>query len=166
MSFLKRLFGGSGPSEPPEFRTLVEQSMNELQLKTQAHDNIWHIGQVNWNVEQEAGTIVFTSPDGVTATCPVQIIGTFNTEDSTWMWGWDHPAVLPPLQGHAKRLRMYGQEHGIARLTTRTLRSSEEEAWEFAALACKLCGAEGAYRGPVGSAMVFMTFGKVKLSKS
>jgi len=166
MGFLQRLFGGRGSSEPPEFRALIEQSMNELRLKTEAHNGTWQLGQADWSVQQETGRIVFKSPDGITATCPAQIIGTFDTEDSTWMWGWDHPSVLPPLQAHAKRLRMYGQEHGISRLTTQTLQSSEEEAWEFAALACKLCGAQGAYRGPAGSAMVFMTFGEVKLSKS
>ena len=42
---------------------------------------------------------------------------------------------------------------------------SEDEAWEFTALACQLCRAQGAYRGPAGTALVYMTFGEVTLSK-
>src|SRR5207248_2522456 len=111
------------------------------------------------------GKIVFDY-EGVSAAAPVQIVGTFTSEDSTWLWGWDHPSVVPALQEHARRVREYGEEHGISRLTTRKLACSENEAWEFAALACKLCGAQGAYRGPVGTAYVFMTFAEVTLTRS
>jgi len=34
----------------------------------------------------------------------------------------------------------------------------------MAALACKLCEAQGVYRGPAGTAFVFMTFGTVELN--
>ncbi len=103
--------------------------------------------------------------DGLTATCPVQIIGTYNTEDGSWLWGWDHPAVRPDLQEHAKLVRDYGKRNGIERLTTQKIECKETEAWEFAALACKLCDAQGAYRGPADPTLVFMTFSEVKLSK-
>ena len=57
-----------------------------------------------------------------------------------------------------------GEEHGIAALTTRKLECDEAEAWEFTALACKLCDAQGGYRGPAGSTLIFMTFDDVQLS--
>lgn len=152
-------------AKPTDFDKLIAQGMAELRLKTQAHDAAWHLGEAEWSVDQDQGQIVFDHK-GITATAPVQIIGTFNSEDSTWLWGWDHPSVVPALQEHARRLREYGKQHGIKRLTTRKLASSESEAWEFVAVACKLCGAQGAYRGPAGSASVFMTFGDVTLSKS
>ncbi|MEZ5950997.1 MAG: hypothetical protein R3C12_17650 [Planctomycetaceae bacterium] len=150
---------------PTDFDKLTAQAMEELRLKTQAHDAAWHLGEAQWSVDQDQGQIVFDH-QGITATAPVQIVGTFNSEDSTWLWGWDHPSVVPALQEHAKRLCEYGKQNGIERLTTRKLASSENEAWEFAALACKLCRAQSAYRGPSGSAIVFMTFGDVSLSKS
>ncbi len=151
--------------EPTGFAKLIAQSMEELRLKTRLHDETWHLGDADWSVDQDQGQIVFDH-QGITATAPVQIVGTFSNEDSTWLWGWDHPAVVPALQQHARRVREYGEEHGISQLTTRKLACSEDEAWEFAALACKLCGAQGAYRGPAGTALVFMTFGDVKLTQS
>jgi Family of unknown function (DUF6882) len=152
--------------EGPDFPTLLAQSMEELRLKTAAHVGIWHLGEADWDVDQSAGQIVFTAPGGLTATCPVQIIGTYNTADGTWLWGWDHPSVEPALQEHARRVREYGERHRINKLTTQKLRCSEDEAWEFTALACKLGDAQGGYRGSMGPTLVFMTFGEVSLSKT
>jgi hypothetical protein len=149
-----------------DFPTLLAQSMAELRIKTEAHDGTWHLGEAAWSVDQEVGQIVFSAPGGITATCPVQIIGTYNTADGTWLWGWDHPSVDPALQEDARRVREYGERHGIAKLTTQKLRCSESDAWEFTALACKLGNGQGGYRGPAGPTLVFMTFGNVSLSKS
>jgi hypothetical protein len=165
MSILDGFFGKGKPDASDGFRTLLAQSMEELRLKTAAHDSTWHLGRAAWAVDQEAGTIVFTSPDGITATCSAQIVGTYNTADSTWLWGWDHPSVALPLREHARKVKDYGEKHGINRLTTRKLNCTEEEAWELAALACKLGGAQGAYRGPAGPTRVFVTFDNVRLSK-
>lgn len=167
MGFLDRFFGGRlrWASEPTEFRQLMERAVADLQAKTAGHDGVWHLSEASWSVDMDERTIVFTSPKGIQVTAPVQIIGTYNTEDSTWLWGWDHPSVDPPLAQHAKRLLAYGQEHKIAQLTTRTLTCSEEDCWKLTALACLLCDAQGGYRGPAGTTMVFMTFGTPQLSK-
>jgi hypothetical protein len=42
----------------------------------------------------------------------------------------------------------------------------EEQCWELTALANMLAEGQGAYRGPAGTAGVFMTFGQVELSKA
>jgi hypothetical protein len=152
-------------SADDEFRALVERSMEELRLKTEAHARGWGLGTMDrWDLDQTDGRLVFTGKK-VTATAPAQIIGTYSTQSDTWLWGWDHPSVQPPLQEHARRVREYGERHGIAALTTRKLECTEDDAWGFTAVACHLCGAQGAYRGPAGPALVFMTFGEVTLSK-
>ncbi|MFN6530065.1 DUF6882 domain-containing protein [Nostoc sp. ChiSLP03a] len=144
---------------------LVEQSMEELRLKTEAHNSAWRLGDSSWDIDQGTGTVVFTRPDGIAARCSVQIIGTYNITDSSWLWGWNHPSVVSELQSHARLLRNYGEEHGIESLTTQKLSCTENQAWEFTALACKLCEAEGAYRCPTGSTLVFITFDRVTLSR-
>jgi hypothetical protein len=156
------------PDNSPEldFDTLVEQGMEELRLKTEAHDGVWHLSEADWDLDQDAGTIVFTSPKGITATCPVQIIVTYNTKNNTFMWGWDHPSVDPSLQRLAKLARAYGEKHGIDILTSQTLECTEEGAWQMTAFACKLADAQGAYRGPSGPTYVYVTFGTPGLVKS
>lgn len=154
----------SKPAGGTEFRALLDRCMEELRLKTEAHAAGWGLGTTDrWDLDQEDGRLVFTGKK-VVATAPAQIIGTYSTESGTFLWAWDHPSVLEPLQEHARRVREYGEQHGIAALTTRKLACEELEAWEFTALACHLCGAQGAYRGPAGPALVFMTFGEVTLS--
>ncbi|MBC7815313.1 MAG: hypothetical protein IAG10_00270 [Planctomycetaceae bacterium] len=167
MGLIQRLFGKQKPKEPAEYQSLLEQSMEELRLKTAAHDGLWHLSDAkNWSVDQDVGQIVFSLPKGMKAICDVQIIGTYNTDDETWLWGWDHPAVQKPLQDHAWMVKRYGDSHAISRLTTKKLACTEDEAWEFTALACKLAEAQGAYRGPSGPTLVFMTFGQPSLEKS
>jgi hypothetical protein len=150
-----------------EFQQLLDDSMDELQLKTEAHLNVWGFGSFErWDVDQDTGELIFSNADGTKAVAPMQIIGTYNTTDGTWLWAWDNPSVVDSLKSHALKVRDYGEQHNIAALTERKWVGSEEDAWAMAALATKLCEAQGAYRGPAGSTYVFMTFGQVKLSKS
>ena len=150
----------------PEFERLVEQSMEELRLKTAAHDGAWDLAKADWAVDQNAGTLTFTSPKGIVATCSTQIIATRNSLDGSFMWGWDHPSVPEPLQQHATVVREYGEQHGYKWLTTQIIQCPEDKAWQLVALACKLNDAQGAYRGPTGDTTVFMTFDDVSLTKA
>jgi hypothetical protein len=168
MGVFDRIFANKAQptGDPPELRRQIEKAMNGLSAATTAHDATLHLGQAAWDVDQDTGRIAFTTPQGTRAEAPVQIIGTYNTEDGSWLWGWDHPSVAPALAEHAKKVLAYGREHGFTKLTTRKLQCTEEECWELTALAYFLCSANGAYRGPSGAARVFMTFGELRLSKA
>lgn len=156
-----------GPADPPALRHEIEKAMNGLRAVTAVHDGMWHLGEADWSLDQDVGNLVFTTSKGVQAVAPAQIIATYNTEEGTWLWGWDHPSVLPALAKDAKKMLAYGQQHGYAKLTTRKIQITEDEAWELTALAFLVCGANGAYRGPAGTSLaVFMTFGEVQLSKA
>ncbi len=146
-----------------DFQTLLVQSIAELHIRTEMHDNAWGLGECNWNVDQEQQKIIFTHPNGRKVTCTVQIIGTYNTLDQTWLWAWGNTSVLPTLQRCAQVVRNYGITHAVDRLTTRKFPATEREAWELTAFACKLCNAQGAYRGPAGATLVFMIFDAVSL---
>lgn len=164
MGLLNALFG---PAKPPEHYTfLLKQSLEGLKLAQQAHEGAWRISECAGQVDQARGTIVFTRQDGSPqAEAPVQIIGSYLTSDGSWLWSWDNPSIPPALQLHAQRVYDYGKEFGIADLITGKLRATEDQAWLWTALAFKLNGAQGAYRGPNGPAFVHMTFGTVTLHK-
>ena len=143
----------------------MARAVEDLRLKTASFDVLFKIGEASWALDQGTGIIKFTSPDGVVATAPAQIIGTFNTEDRTWLWAWDNPTIDEKLRVHSARVRAYGERHKIEEFTTRKFRTTEERAWELTALACRLGEYQGAYRGPDGVARVFITFGDVELKK-
>ncbi len=166
--FVRPDLGGNkeASTDASEFRQLIEKSMNHLQTLTASHDGLWNISEASWAVDLDDGIITFDSPNGMHVEAPVQIIGTYNTNDGTWLWGWDHPSVGPPLDQHSQQMLEYGSKHGISDLTSRKVQCTVERCWEFAAVACLLANAQGVYRGPSGSTLIFMTFGEVKLSKS
>jgi hypothetical protein len=165
MGFFNRVFSG-GPKDPPALRQQVEKAMSGLKCAMTAHDQTWHIGDAAWSLDQDVGNLIFSLPQGTEAIAPAQIIGTYNISDGTWLWGWQNPSIDPSLLRDAKKLYAYGKQHDYEKLTERKLKCSENEAWELTALAYMICGANGAYRGPAGTALVFMTFGEVKLSKA
>jgi uncharacterized protein DUF6882 len=150
---------------PCDFATLQKLSIEELQLKTEAH-KAWGLDKIlRWDFKQSSGELELLLPEGMKAVSPAQIIGTYNSEDHTWLWAWANPSVEEKLQADARQLLKYGEEHHIDRLTKRKWVGTEEDAWAMAALAVKLCGKQGAYRGPSGATKVFMVFGEVTLTK-
>lgn len=154
-----------GAATSKEFQELLDASVKELQVKTAAHES-WGLGKFErWNVDQDAGTLVFSNADGTQATTTAQIIGSFSTSDDSWLWAWDNPSVDDKLKTDALTVKAYGEKHGIERLTTRKWSGTEEDAWAMAALAAKLCGSEGVYRTPTGKVYVFITFRDIKISK-
>jgi len=155
---------GNG-GETPEFKALLEKSMAELRAKTTGHQAGWGFGKANqWSLDMSQGDLVFTFDHGVVATCPAQIVGSLDSADGSWLWGWANPSIPDSLKRDALKVREYGQREKIARLTSEEWFGTEQDAWSMAALACKLCDGQGVYRGPAGSALVFISFGKVVLS--
>lgn len=164
----------SSPAVPPppppvplsaEFQQLLETSIAELQAKNEANKS-WGLGSFDqWDLDQEVGDLIFKSDGGTTATTPAQIIGSFSTNDNTWLWAWDNPSIVEGMKRDALKVKDYGQQHNIEKLTLRKWSGTEEDAWAMAALAVKITGAQGAYRGPSKNSYVYFTFGEVKVSK-
>jgi hypothetical protein len=147
-----------------DFEALLRASMEELLLKTQYHQNTWLFGkEEQWNLDPGQAELVFTFP-GRLAIAPAQVIGSYDGQTSTWRWSWANATVPEVLTVHALRLKEYGEQNGIPRLTTPEWVGEETDCWYMAALACRLCEFEGAYRGPSENIYSFITFGEVKLN--
>ena len=141
----------------------LKRSMEHLQLKTASHIDAWGLGAAErWDADLDEGVITFSNP-GLLVRAPVQVIGTYDSEESTWLWGWDHPSVPEALGRDAALVRDFGERYGLSRYTTPVIRCTEDEAWQFTALGCHLAEASGAYRGSAHPTYVFMTFGEVTI---
>jgi hypothetical protein len=166
MSIFKKLFGQKdGDEETPEFKAMLEGSMEGLRLQTEAHQGTWRFGNSErWDYSQDTGELVFKFPDMVVR-APAQIIGSFDSREGSWMWGWANTSIAESLTRDSVRVRHYGEQHRIRRLTTPTWSGEEIAGWHMAALANRLCETNGVYRGPAGTTFVFFTFGEVQLTK-
>ena len=147
-------------------KLFVAQCLEGLKTQTRAHRATWHLGEEDkWFVDQDQGLVRFTFSDGVLAEAPVQIVGSFNPEDKTFLWAWDHPSVGEALRKGAMLVYEFGVEHQIPEYTSRKVACTEDDAWGYAAVATRLAEANGAYRGNAGGTWVYMTFGEIKLTK-
>lgn len=151
---------------PFDVQAFIAQSMAGMQAATTAHCATWHLDEAEqWSVDMDSGLIVFQLPGGVVASAPVQIVGTSNSEDGSFLWGWDHPSVPAELAEHAQLALAFGRAHGLHAYTTRKVDCDDSQAWEFAAVAMRLGEASGTYRAQASeTAHVWMTFGQVSLS--
>jgi hypothetical protein len=154
------------PDSLSPYELLVRRGTNELQTNRAFQESAFKISQAAWDVDQDRGVIRFQSPDGIIAVAPVQILGTYNAADGTWLWAWSNPSIAPALAQQAAGMRVLGQQNSLAELTTATLTCDEAHCWDFIAAATAMNNAQGAYRGMAGDTAVFMTFGAVTLSKS
>jgi hypothetical protein len=151
--------------ETAEFKELIGGSMEGLRLQTEAHQGTWHFGDSErWDFSQDTGELVFTFPDTI-ARAEAQIIGSFDSREGSWMWGWANTSIADTLTRDSVRVRDYGEQHRIRRLTTPIWSGEETDGWHMAALANRLCETNGVYRGPAGTTFVFFTFGEVRLIK-
>jgi hypothetical protein len=140
---------------------LLVEAIGWLRDQTERLGQAWGLGsETAWHLDMHAGTLRFTFADGRERVCPVQVVGTYNTADGSFLWGWDHPSVPEPLRRAARRVCELGEAQGIEPFTTRKLACSQANAWAYAALAARLDGAAGAYRGKAGDAWVYMSFGE------
>jgi len=151
----------TGVGEALDFESLLRNSMEELMAKTQAHQTNWSFGsEEEWLLDQDQCQLTFKFP-GRSTNVPIQIIGTYNTENGTWLWAWANPLIADDLKADALALKEYGEQWGIARLTSPEWPAQESDCWYMAALACQLFGRQGAYRGPASDSQTLMVFGEV-----
>jgi hypothetical protein len=149
--------------EAADFETLLRVSMEDLMLATQSHQQGWHFGkEEQWQVDYETGELLLKFP-GRQVIATAQIIGTYDCESGLWQWAWANPNFPQSILSHALQVRGYGEQHGIERLISPEWQGAETDCWYMAALAARLCGAEGAYRGPSGAIFSFLTFSQLSL---
>ena len=164
----KTTFGINAQDQYPQHvQDFIDGSLEGLRLQTAAHHNLWKIGEADrWNVNLNAGEIIWSFQDGTRVTSRIQVVGTYTPQDSTFMWAWENPSIPEALTDHALKVKAYGETEGVQDFVDPEVFCSEEEGWAFAAVACRLAEANGVYRGNAGGTLVFMTFTEVQISRT
>lgn len=118
------------------------------------------LGEHRWDADMTAGTLTFsanTDPSRRIVT-RAHLIATIAPGPRSMLWAWAHPQG--DAQGIAAQLRAYGQEHGIAELTSAEVPfpadAAGDQDWIAAAahtvggVAVELTGRSPYYSAPVG----------------
>jgi hypothetical protein len=150
-----------------DIEAFITDSYEGLKLVMDGHRKKWSLGEEkSWKVDEREGRLIVSFVDGTVASAPAQVVGTLNSKDATFQWGWEHSAIPPSMQLHAAIVKNFGIKHRAAELTTQIIPCTEKRAWELTALATLLAEANGAYRIQASTGIhVYMTFGEIALSK-
>lgn len=118
------------------------------------------LGDNRWDADLTTGTLTFTANDDPSRriVTTAHLIATIAPGPRSMLWAWAHPQG--DAQGVAAQLRTYGEQHGIAELTSPEVPfpadASGDEAWIAAAahtvggVAVELTGRSPYYSAPVG----------------
>lgn len=146
--------------------SLIAASADDAVVANMLHNSTWRLGEEeSWHLDQNTGQLLLTFNDGSFALAPAQIIGTFHHQDSSFLWAWQHPSVLPALKQNAAVVRDFGKEQRSYELTKARVTCTEQRAWELTALAMRLNQAKGSYRVMIKpDVSMFLNFGEVQIA--
>lgn len=164
MRFLRR--AGRADQASADLTTLLLQGEDMIGQLTEAH-LAWGLGSAQrWELDQTNGLIHWFFRDR-TATAPAQIIGTWLPASSSWLWAWANNSIPPELTRDSRAVRDWAEEHGYTALTLPRIEADREKAATMAALAVRITGATGFYRGRGDSeadSVPVITFGAVTIT--
>ncbi|MEV5958215.1 DUF6882 domain-containing protein [Streptomyces sp. NPDC051987] len=152
--------------EQADLSALLLQGADMIEQVGRAHMS-WGLGSADrWDLDQLTGIITWAFPDK-TATAPAQILGSFAPRAGSWMWAWANQSLLPGMSRDSRSFCDWAEANGHPELAQPTIDADEQTASTLAALAFRVTGATGYYRGPGrNSSYVIITFGPVTLTKA
>ncbi len=149
-----------------ELEKLVSEGHDAIARTTEEHSARWGLGTARkWVLDQEDGRIVWAFDDHV-ASAPVQILGSWNSEVSSFVWSWDNNSIADPLCETAATVRAFGEEHDIGALTGSPLPLDEAQVRDVVALAFRVGRCTGLYHPFDGRLASYIAFGAVTLEEA
>lgn len=78
--------------QAPRAESFLQQAVVALQAQTAHNTEAWGLGaEAQWNLDMNAGSLYFTFADGRKLCAAVQVVGTYNTANGTFLWGGGPP---------------------------------------------------------------------------
>ncbi|MFD1261545.1 DUF6882 domain-containing protein [Entomomonas asaccharolytica] len=150
----------------PVLEEYIKSSMQAVEVATQFHIDTWSIERCNyWNIDQQQEKIYFyfnSDTVGIEISAPVQVVGIYTLDNSTFTWAWDNPQVEPNLQQAAKAVQNFAKQHAYTELLKQSLICSDIRAWQYTSIAMRLFNYTGAYSAKYSDdSLMFMIFNNI-----
>ena len=171
MSLFKKLFGKPNPApenqsfEVPEGFNMEEKpAWSEFDELFHQHVGLSFEKQLNlsdliqshgWQLDMGSGTILFGSDISI----PIQVIGTFSFNDSSWMWGWanEKSGIPPNLLQDALKMKEIGEQKGLSEFTEGHYAAAEGFEHKIGMVASGLMRAKAYYCANYGQGTLVAT---------
>ncbi len=136
---------GTAAQDVPALQDLVDDAAF-LSHEHQLHLSDLH-GDDAWAADMTTGVFTFTAPDGGTATCRLQFLGTAAPGPGTWMWAWQNVNGFPEAVLTAAES---ARRTGLREAAEPELPLAEDLAHRLALAAKAVTGSFTHYSAPVG----------------
>ena len=83
------------------------------------------------------------------------VVGSVSMQTGSWLWSWANPSLHGVAMDEIQRVRTFGREQGIKKLTEPRWPATDADGWEMAAVSAKLLNGEVVYRCLLGEILVF-----------
>lgn len=112
------------------------------------------IGDLPWAYDLQTGTLSF----GDRFAWQAEVLGTESEETGTWLWAWANEAsnIPPDQQAASLKLRVLGEEHGIAVFTEPMVPLDHVDGHAFASIVVGEGLGKAYYRGPYEGGAAFL----------
>ena len=168
MGLFEKLFGKKvaeqiTPESDKQYNDFLRECIADINERNKLLDQQFGVGHFErWDIDQDVGDLVFSNDGTPQVVAKVVIAGTYSLSSESWMWGWANSSLAASLTDATSRVREYGEENNLPDLTEPKTDATEDEAWAFASLACRILDSKGIYRGPAGQSYVFMIITDLK----
>ncbi|MGO2701497.1 MAG: DUF6882 domain-containing protein, partial [Cellulosimicrobium funkei] len=136
---------GTAAQDVPALQDLVDDAAF-LSHEHQLHLTDLH-GDDAWAADLTTGVFTFTAPDGGTATCRLQFLGTAAPGPGTWMWAWQNVNGFPDAVLTAAEST---RRTGLREAAEPELPLADDLAHRLALAAKAVTGSFAHYSAPVG----------------
>lgn len=136
------------PEWYPDWR---HEAVHELIEKNEANNLAFRIGEwPRYDYDMASGRLTFSDHGSVKVVAEIQVVGTTSEKAGNWMWAWANAHWPEDMIAESQKVRDFGEQHGIDDLVHQYVESEDLMAlgWELAAVAARICSAQGAYRPP------------------
>lgn len=115
------------------------------------------------HLNEVTGQLIFSDQSNVPRVlATVQIVGSVNVQERTWLWSWANPEVDASLYRDILDVQMLGRTREIEQLTTPFWDGDAVDGWEVTSISAYVLQAAGAYRAATPQGFTYFVLTSVE----
>ena len=130
-----------------QYKELLNESQAYLEFQMKECNREFKFRSLHrMDYEQESCRMIFSDISAQPRVhANFQIVGSLSGDSGTWLWSWDNDYLLDITIEDMWRVKEFGDENLIEKLSSPKWDASKEDAWEMTAISAYLLKAKGAY---------------------
>jgi hypothetical protein len=139
------------------FQNFIAEATDYLEARVADAQETFGIGRFKrYDCDLPTGRFWWSDGGVIQVEARLIVVGSISTESDTWLWSWANPHLVNVEMDDIERVKAFGEEHGIEKLTHEKWDADEVDGWEMTAVAARLLEAECSYRCPSANGFLYL----------